>query len=381
MPAGSDDAAGQPGPSGEAIDAGKGRIFPCEQCGADLVFSIGQQSLTCPYCGFVKQIAVPADKEIAEQDLAAMVRHLRELRAHGADDQTTTGEHQVRCESCGAEVIFQGTLTSTACPYCDSPLQRDKVHDAPLRIPVNGVLPFLIPQERAAANLRDWVQSLWWAPNAFRKRGADGKFSGVYLPYFTFDALTWTRYTGRRGTYYYVTISDGKEERRERRIDWTSVSGDFEQFFDDIPVLAVRGQQPALIQSLEPWPFDQCQPFDQELLAGFFARTYDIELEDCFAEGKQRMEAVLTAAVRKRIGGDEQSISSQKTAYNALTYKHLLLPVWLFVYRYQDRPYRVAINAATGEVQGERPWSWVKITCAVLAACTAALACWWLTQR
>jgi len=36
-------------------------------------------------------------------------------------------------------------------------------------------------------------------------------------------------------------------------------------------------------------------------------------------------------------------------------------------YRYRDNPYRVMINARTGEVQGERPWSVVKIVSATLA--------------
>ena len=51
-----------------------------------------------------------------------------------------------------------------------------------------------------------------------------------------------------------------------------------------------------------------------------------------------------------------------------ITYKYVLLPVWVSAYRYQDQVYRIVINARTGEVQGERPWSWVKIAMAVLAA-------------
>jgi hypothetical protein len=80
------------------------------------------------------------------------------------------------------------------------------------------------------------------------------------------------------------------------------------------------------------------------------------------------MEEAIRTEVRQRIGGDEQEITSLDVQYGALTYKHLLLPVWLLVYRYRDKPFQVAINAATGEVQGERPYSWVKIAFAVLLA-------------
>ena len=79
-------------------------------------------------------------------------------------------------------------------------------------------------------------------------------------------------------------------------------------------------------------------------------------------------------------GGDDQRIHNISTRYNALTYKHLLLPVWLLTYRYNEKPYRVVVNAATGEVQGERPYSWIKITLTVLAVLAVAIGIWALTQ-
>jgi hypothetical protein len=70
-----------------------------------------------------------------------------------------------------------------------------------------------------------------------------------------------------------------------------------------------------------------------------------------------------------------------QTGYSALTYKHLLLPVWMLAYRFQEESYQVIVNACTGEVQGERPYSWVKITLAVVLGILAALAVYWMTQR
>ena len=62
-----------------------------------------------------------------------------------------------------------------------------------------------------------------------------------------------------------------------------------------------------------------------------------------------------------------QRIHSIDTRHDAVTYKHLLLPVWMLAYRYAKKSYQVVVNAGTGEVQGDRPWSWIKITLAVLA--------------
>ena len=48
--------------------------------------------------------------------------------------------------------------------------------------------------------------------------------------------------------------------------------------------------------------------------------------------------------------------------------KPLLLPIWLLTVIYQEKPFQVYINGVTGEVQGARPWSRVKIiVTAVLA--------------
>jgi hypothetical protein len=40
--------------------------------------------------------------------------------------------------------------------------------------------------------------------------------------------------------------------------------------------------------------------------------------------------------------------------------------VWISAYRFKDRNFQFLVNARTGEVQGERPYSWIKITLAVL---------------
>lgn len=47
------------------------------------------------------------------------------------------------------------------------------------------------------------------------------------------------------------------------------------------------------------------------------------------------MEAEIRGAVRQDIGGDEQRIASIQTEYAAVTFLHLLLPVWMGAYRFR----------------------------------------------
>lgn len=351
---------------GETVDDGKGRIFPCEQCGADLEFHIGQQDLKCPYCGSEKRIDLAPDADIGEQDFHAILDKVREWRSK-SDSHTTAGQSEVRCAGCGANVVFVGSLTSSECPYCGVPIQRDKIHDSPKRIPVHGVLSFQIEKERARRNLSDWVRSRWFAPTEFLQRGIEGRFNGVYLPFWTYDSMTFSRYWGARGDNYTVTVTDNNNQTRtETHTRWTPVSGSHQRFFDDVLVLATRGMRRDLMDRLEPWPLAKLQPFTQELLAGFLARTYEVELDEGFPIAKQRMDAAIESDIRQRIGGDHQRIDKIQTRYDAITFKHLLLPVWLLAYRYRDRTYQVFVNAVTGEVQGERPYSVWKIMLTVL---------------
>ena len=83
--------------------------------------------------------------------------------------------------------------------------------------------------------------------------------------------------------------------------------------------------------------------------------------------------ATIRATIARDIGGDHQRIHSVDTRYFNVTFKHALLPVWISAYRFHERTFRFLVNARTGEVQGERPYSWIKITLAVLAAIVAIL--------
>ncbi len=367
---------------GQTFDDGKGRTFPCESCGSDLEFHIGEQALKCPYCGHLRQIERSPDSKLQEQDFHAMLARVRQWREAAQSkkleiDQDAadaeSGHRELRCDSCGGNVEFYGTLTSTFCPYCGSPIQLERAHKSEeQRIPVDGVLPFLIDREHARQNLKQWIGSRWFAPNRFRQIGAEERFNGVYLSYFTFDSMTSTAYAGQRGDHYYVTVGTGKTKRTERRTRWYPASGTFQRFFDDVLVLANTGLRRDFMLALEPWPLLKVVPFDQQLLAGLMARTYDIELDDCFAEGRQRIDAAIHSEVRQRIGGDTQVVNSVNSRYDAITYRHLLLPVWLLAYKFSNTTFQVFINAATGEVQGERPYSVWKILLTILLAIAIA---------
>jgi hypothetical protein len=91
-----------------------------------------------------------------------------------------------------------------------------------------------------------------------------------------------------------------------------------------------------------------------------------VGLPEGFEMAKQIAAGVIQGDVRRDIGGDEQRIHNISTHYSGITFKHILLPVYAGAYRLNQKVYQVVINGRTGEVQGDRPYSYVKIALFVM---------------
>ena len=343
------------------------RTYPCSQCGSQLVFDITKQKLACPSCGYQADIDTSALRPPTEHDLASTMGQLRALLAE-TNAPPAAGEKEIVCQNCGGHTTFTGTLTATRCPYCATPIQRNDVQDAPARIPVDGVLPFQVDEKTARDHLEKWITSRWFAPTEFKKYKTTGAFSSIYAAYFSYDSETQTAYQGQRGDDYTVTVGSGDDQHTETRTSWSNVSGHVANSFDDVTVLANDGFNPKRIKALEPWPTQTARPFSPQFVAGHLCRTYDRDAEVCFPEAKSEMDDAIDATIRRDIGGDHQRISRKDTRHLTLTFKHLLLPIWLLTVIYEGKPFQVFINGMTGEVQGNRPWSKVKILLASIAA-------------
>jgi DNA-directed RNA polymerase subunit RPC12/RpoP len=344
------------------------RTYPCANCGGQLEFGIAQQMLVCPHCGNRQEIVEDAGKAVEEQDLRRAVGAMQQATVVAGGIQQFAGEKEIVCQNCGGHTTFSGTLTATRCPYCATPIQRDDVHDAPERLAVDGVLPFRVDDRTAKDAIENWIDSRWFAPTEFKKYKETGSFTSVYMAYFTYDAECDTDYDGRRGDEYTVTVGSGENQRTETRVRWRHVSGQVHNSFDDIAVCANTGLERKHVTALEPWPTQGARPFSPEYVAGHLCRTYDHDVEQSFGEARQRIDGEVRETVKRDIGGDRQDINRLQTTFGAMTFKHLLLPIWLLTVIFEGQPFQVMINGVTGEVQGQRPWSKVKIAIAVVAA-------------
>lgn len=345
--------------------------FPCANCGADLRFdpsgSDGADRLICDHCGNTEEIN-PARTPLRELDFE------RALQATlPAQEMEVTRVSQ--CPNCGAQVELGDTDHAAECPFCATPVVTDTGEHR--QIKPRGVLPFALDERTARGAMTEWLGALWFAPNGLKEYARKGRaMSGIYVPYWTFDADTRSRYTGERGTVYYETITvmrDGKRSRQKvARVRWQPVRGRVARFFDDVLVLASKSLPKKYTDALEPWDLSALEPYAPEYLAGFRAEGYAVELEEGYQEARAHMARVIERDVRFDIGGDRQRVHSVSTDVSDVTFKHILLPVWLAAYKYRGRSYRFVVNGRTGRVQGERPYSAWKIFFALLLAVLVA---------
>ena len=341
--------------------------FKCNGCGADLTYQAGTTQLTCQYCGAENEIPVN-DTPIEELDYHAFLQQ--------KTDETEQFEQQyVKCESCGASSTLEPNISSAFCPYCSTPLLIEQAHNEKLIQP-KSMLPFKLDKKQAQAEFKNWISKLWFAPGKLKKATINfDHFKGVYIPYWTYDTDTHSFYIGQRGDYYYVTETYTAQEngksvtktRQVRKTRWHTVSGNVDMKFDDILVPATESLPRKYIDQLEPWDLENLTPFEKSYLSGFISEKYQVSLEQGFDFAKEKADAEIRIRVRHQIGGDEQRITSLQTGHNNITFKHLLLPVYVSAYKFKNKLYQFLVNGRTGEVQGQRPYSAGKIIALVLA--------------
>jgi len=334
--------------------------YPCSNCGANVEFAPGTSVLKCPYCGAETPLA-PTGVRVREHAFA-------EFAGLPRKPVTALAANVFTCRGCGA--VTQSDRISDRCQFCGAPLVADTTGGE--MVAPEAVLPFGLDRDALREALRKWASSRWFAPNGLKKVTEAESSHSTYLPHWTYDASTTSRYTGQRGEHYWETETyqeNGETKTRQvQRTRWYSASGVVARDFDDVLIVGTTKVAPKHLDALEPWPLADAQPYRPEYLAGHETLRYDVEPETGLGEAKSRMASVIERDCRDDIGGDEQRVNSVDTEYRQVMFKLMLLPVWIACYLHAGRTYNILVNGRTGEVAGERPYSVPKIVAAIVAA-------------
>jgi hypothetical protein len=361
-------------PVDEAAPSVKAKRFKCDGCGAEMKFDATLGKLKCDFCGAAKE--VPAGEgAVVEHDLfeglAAAPRGL------GAAATRTS-----KCQECGANVAFPDGTTATRCTFCGSSNVLEQSENARALRP-ESLLPFAVDKKRANQSFASWMGKLWFRPGDLKQLAKVQELAGVYVPFWTFDAHVDSRWNADAGYHYYVSeeytaTENGQTVTRTRQVQrtrWEPAWGQRADDYDDVLVCASRGLPKELAQKNVHFDTHQLVPYSPGFLAGWRAEEYAVELDEGFGQAQAIMEAEQRKRCSRDVPGDTQRNLQVANTFSAVTFKHVLLPVWIAAYRYQSKVYRFLVNGQTGEVVGKAPWSWIKITLfvLVLAALLTAL--------
>jgi len=366
-----------PLPSTERATLGK---RPCPECGGDLQWNAASQSLQCPYCGTrVAWIDSAADTPgaIAELDLEQTLATTgNEQRGYGED------KREVQCQSCQAISVFVDGKVASRCDFCGSPavVPHESLRDA---ITPRSVLPFTVSDGQVRDTIRTWYGNRWFAPNRLKNAALTDTLHGVYLPYWTFDAHVDADWTAEAGHHYYTTqtyTQNGQTQTRQvQHTRWEPAAGSLAHFFDDALIAGTRGVHAPLREQIEPFPTTTgLKPYAPEFVRGRTVERYQVDLRLASGLNMETMQTNVRALCANEVRGDTHRNLQVDTTYRGRTFKHVLVPVWLLSYTYGSRNFQVVVNGATGAIAGERPYSWIKITLAVIAAAITLLIVMWL---
>ena len=347
------------------------RKHPCPECGANLEWNAKAQSLKCPYCGtevpWSEETREELGRAVVEQDLAEALRNPANGRGWGTEQR-----YEVQCQNCRAISVFLDSKVAQRCEFCGSPaiVAHEERSDA---ITPQSILPFKISDAQIRDRIRQWYGSRWFAPNRLKTAALTDTLHGVYLPYWTFDAHAAAQWRAEAGYYYYTTETyrDGNgntQTRQVQHVRWEPASGSLQHFFDDELVPGTVGVQPQLLRQVEPFPTTtDLKPYTPEFVRGWTVERYQVDLSKAANINKEDMDGQLRDMCAREVPGDTQRNLQVQRQYSGRTFKHILVPVWLVGYTYGSKTYQILANGYTGQIAGERPYSWVKIAFAVLA--------------
>lgn len=302
-------------------------IFQCKNCGGNVIYSPEKKGMYCPFC----------DSEHSEQR------------------RDTAGDPRI-CPNCGGEVPVEEHTSATRCPYCDNYIilnERVEGSFAP-----DLIIPFQHSREMVKKLMREKFAKCTFAPTDFLSEARLNTMEGDYVPFWLYDYDVNYYYRGE-GKKIRVWVT-GETEYTETSI--FDIYRDVDVSFQKIPADASQKMPDDIMDLMEPYQYDQLQPFSPEFMSGFMGEKYNMPAEAIEDRAKRKMETDTAALVKQSVTGYGSVADKEKNLkINRRKASYGLLPVWKYGYRYRDKDYPFYINGQTAKIVGKVPVSAGKV--------------------
>jgi predicted RNA-binding Zn-ribbon protein involved in translation (DUF1610 family) len=343
--------------------------FRCQECGGRMLFDAVASHMVCEHCGATRKVGeAEGGRTIVEYDLEQGLARASQ-RGYGVAVRT------IGCKECGSVVSFGESVTARACDFCGSAQVLEQAASRNVLRP-ESVVPFQIDRGAASQKFAAWIGGLWFRPSDLKRQARVQELTGMYVPYWSFDARVHSDWTAQAGYHYYVTETrttrdaQGNTVTRDERVQktrWERAWGSRDDVYDDHLICGSRGIPPELAGKLRTFDTGQLRSYDPGFLAGWKAEEYSVELNAAWQQAVAAIEAEQRSRCSRDVPGDTQRFLDVDNRFSGEKFKHVLLPIWIAAYRYHDRPFQFLVNGQTGEITGKAPWSWVKIALFTLA--------------
>lgn len=301
----------------------------CSNCAGKLIFNPATQRLECATCGSSFR---PEDVEDKNADLQSKYYDTRVYV----------------CSHCGAEVITSDTESSTFCVYCGNPaivFNRVSQEYRP-----DGLVPFQITKEEAVKYIKLRFLKNPIIPKEIKSKCVPENLRGIYIPYWIVNA----DYT--EADYIKGEVKRGKSTETR----YYSRAGEVQ--FKNIPIDGSNILNDDISRKLEPFYLEEAKDFDEDYLNGFYSNTSDLNFFDLRASTAYRCHKLFEDEVVKTIKA--KNIKIMDSIYHVDIHDdpiYMMMPVWFFTFKYDNKPYTILVNGQTGKVVGTMPWQKKKV--------------------
>lgn len=323
--------------------------YKCPACGGPLKWDASKQKYGCEYC---RSQYSQADLDKLEKSAATEkpAEAMASASASGTADSGTVRSYS--CPSCGAQIVTEGTTAASKCYYCHNPIVLSEKLAGSFR--PDCIIPFAVDKKKAQEIFRDWVRKHRYIPADFYSDSQVEMLSGVYFPYWIYNARVSGSIHGRGMNDRVWT--EGDTQYTETTTYEISKSG--EMPVDNINRIALEKASKVLCESVAPFDATKMRPFEYGYLSGYVAESRDIESDAVAPELRQEVEQFAKAELR-----GSASSGFQRTQFDSVeadikeeNFKYALMPIWTLTYKGNDgKMYYFSINGDSGKTVGELP--------------------------
>lgn len=327
--------------------------YQCPNCSAGLTFDSKTQKMVCEFCGStfsVEELEAQKEKEL-QQAKSEQTQHWDGFQPEQWQSSDMEGMRVWNCPSCGAELLAEETAGAMKCPYCDNPMVMPQQFEG-MYLP-DYIIPFKKSKKDALEVLKKHYLNKPLLPEVFKDENHLEEVKGMYVPFWMYD-LEGT------GTFTYEganirVFEDSKYTYTERSIFHIMRKGTMK--FQRIPVDGSKKINDTMMESIEPFHYDDLEPFQISYLSGYLADKYDVEPDELTGRVHDRMQTSMAESFRETVIGYDEVLQKSGNMHISQKgdVKYGLFPVWFLNTKWNGKQYTFVMNGQTGRMTGDLP--------------------------